>query len=109
VLGAGGHHGGRARDLRRTPRPGSGPALFIFDSESGQITAWSLAADPIAGGKSAARLVFSSPTAVFKGLAIVRTDHGTFLYAANFRVGAVDVFNSHFKQVHLPGSTNPGS
>jgi uncharacterized protein (TIGR03118 family) len=87
---------------------GSGPALFLFVSESGQITAWSPAADPISGGKSAAQLVFSSTTAVFKGLAIGRTDHGTFLYAANFHDGTVDVFNSKFKQVHLLGGfTDP--
>jgi uncharacterized protein (TIGR03118 family) len=55
-----------------------------------------------------AQLVFSSKTAVFKGLAIASTGYGTFLYAANFHDGTVDVFNSKFKQVHLPGSfTDP--
>lgn len=81
---------------------GSGPAFFIFSSESGQITAWNPAADPIGAG-SAAQLMFSSPTAVYKGLTIAGTDEGTFLYAANFHDGTVDVFNSSFQQVHLAG------
>jgi uncharacterized protein (TIGR03118 family) len=87
-----------------TTPAGSGPAPFIFDSESGQITAWNPAADPITAGKSTASLEFSSPTAVFKGLAIATTDSGTFLYAANFNAGTVDVFNSSFQPVHLFGN-----
>ena len=87
------HHGGR-----------SGPAAFIFDSESGQITAWNPTADPVAAGASTATLEYSSPTAVYKGLAIAATDQGTFLYAANFNSGAVDVFNSSFQLVNLLGS-----
>jgi uncharacterized protein (TIGR03118 family) len=82
-----------------TGTAGSGPADFIFDSESGQITAWSPKADP-----ANALLQFSSPTAVYKGLAIAATDQGTFLYAANFNAGTVDVFNSTFQQVNLLGS-----
>ncbi|MBV9449223.1 MAG: TIGR03118 family protein [Streptosporangiaceae bacterium] len=78
---------------------GSGPALFIFDSESGQISAWSPKADP-----ANALVQFSSPTAVYKGLAIAATDQGTFLYAANFNAGTVDVFNSTFQQVNLLGN-----
>jgi len=81
-----------------TGTAGSGPALFIFDSESGQISAWSPRADP-----TNALVQFSSPTAVYKGLAIATTDEGTFLYAANFNAGTVDVFNSSFQQVNLLG------
>jgi uncharacterized protein (TIGR03118 family) len=86
-----------------TSPSGSGPAAFIFDSESGQIQAWTPAADPITNGLSTATLEFSSPTAVFKGLAIDTTDNGTFLYLANFNAGTVDVFNSSFQQVQLLG------
>ena len=77
-----------------TGTAGGGPADFIFDSESGQITAWSPKADP-----ANALVQFSSPTAVYKGLAMTTTDQGTFLYAANFNAGTVDVFNSTFQQV----------
>jgi uncharacterized protein (TIGR03118 family) len=87
-----------------TSAAGSGPAAFIFDSESGQITAWNPAADPISAGSSTATLEYSSPTAVYKGLAIAPTDQGTFLYAANFNSGTVDVFNSSFQPVSLLGS-----
>jgi uncharacterized protein (TIGR03118 family) len=87
-----------------TSAAGSGPAAFIFDSESGQITAWNPAADPISAGSSTATLEYSSPTAVYKGLAIAPTDQGTFLYAANFNSGTVDVFNSSFQLVNLLGS-----
>ena len=86
-----------------TTSAGSGPADFIFSSESGQITAWNPMADPITNGASTATLKFSSPTAVYKGLTIATTDEGTFLYASNFHDGTVDVFNSQFQLVHLDG------
>jgi len=81
-----------------TSATGSGPARFIFSSESGQITGWS----PTANGTEAL-VVFSSPTAVYKGLAIATSDTGTFLYASNFHDGTVDVFNSSFAMVQMPG------
>jgi uncharacterized protein (TIGR03118 family) len=87
-----------------TSSAGSGPAVFIFSSESGQITAWNPTADPATAGVATASLVFSSPTAVYKGLAIASTDQGTFLYASNFHDGTVDVFNSQFQPVHLAGT-----
>jgi uncharacterized protein (TIGR03118 family) len=91
-----------------TPGVGSGPALFIFSSESGQISAWNPAADPVSGGASTATLEHSSPTAVYKGLAIATTDDGTFLYATNFHDGTVDVFNSNFQLVPSAGGfTDP--
>jgi uncharacterized protein (TIGR03118 family) len=83
---------------------GSGPAAFIFDSESGQIQAWTPKADP-----AHAVVEVSSPTAVYKGLTIAGTDQGTFLYAANFNAGTVDVFNSSFQLTHLVGGfSDPG-
>jgi uncharacterized protein (TIGR03118 family) len=86
-------------------KAGMGPALFIFSSEGGQIIAWSPAADPVVNGKSTAQVKFSSHRgAVFKGLAIASTRFGTFLYATDFHNGRVDVFNSRFHLVHLPGS-----
>ena len=78
-----------------TTKAGTGPAAFIFDSEAGQITAWNFAAGPA--------VEFSSPTAVYKGLTMATTKHGTFLYASNFHDGTVDVFDSSFHHVFLPG------
>ena len=82
---------------------GTGPAAFIFSAEAGQISAWNSAADPVTNGMSTAQVVFSSETAVYKGLAIATTDEGTFLYASNFHDGTVDVFDSNFHQVQLLG------
>ena len=82
---------------------GAGPAAFIFSSESGQITAWNSMADPVTMGMSTAQVEFSSPTAVYKGLAIVNGDDGPHLYATNFHDGTVDVFDTHFNKVHLEG------
>ena len=91
-----------------TSSAGSGPALFVFSAEAGQISAWSPAADPIVKGTSTAQVEFSSPTAVYKGLTIATTDDGTFLYASNFHDGTVDVLNSGFQLVHLAGDfTDP--
>jgi uncharacterized protein (TIGR03118 family) len=84
-------------------KAGTGPALFIFSSESGKITAWSPAADPIAGGKSTATIEAHSGTAIYKGLAVAGTKAGAFLYATNFHDGTVDVWDSNFKAAHLPG------
>jgi uncharacterized protein (TIGR03118 family) len=80
-----------------TTKMGSGPGLFIFSSQSGQISAWS----PNASASTVVE--FSSKTAVYKGLAIAAAKGGTFLYATNFHDGTVDVFNSHFKHVLLAG------
>jgi uncharacterized protein (TIGR03118 family) len=91
-----------------TTAAGSGAAAFIFDSESGQITAWNPTADPITSGLSTGTLEYSSPTAVFKGLTLAQGDDGPLLYAANFHDGTVDVFNSQFQPVTVPGGfTDP--
>jgi uncharacterized protein (TIGR03118 family) len=74
-----------------------GGARFIFSSESGQITTWK----PTDG--RAAELKFSSPTAVYKGLAIASSGDGTFLYASNFHDATVDVFDTNFQNVTLAG------
>ena len=84
-------------------KAGKGPALFIFSSEGGQIIAWSPVADPVVSGASTAQVKFSSKTAVFKGLTMASTRFGTFLYATDFHNGRVDVFNSRFHLVRLPG------
>ncbi|MCL2394527.1 MAG: TIGR03118 family protein [Acidimicrobiaceae bacterium] len=92
-------------DFTVTSSSGSGPASFIFDSESGQISAWNSTADPIgAGGVSTATLESSSPTAVYKGLAEATGPNGPDLFATNFHDGTVDVFNGSFQ----PVSPSPG-
>ena len=75
------------------------PARFIFVSENGKLTAWT----PTTPLTTEAQVEFSSDDAVYKGLAIASTAHGTFLYAANFHEARIDVFNSHFAPVKLSG------
>lgn len=60
--------------------------LFLFASENGTITGWRGAL-----GTTAEQL-FSTPDAVYKGLAISNTKDT--LYAANFHGGTIDVFDS---------------
>jgi uncharacterized protein (TIGR03118 family) len=77
----------------------TGSSVFIFATEDGTISGWNpnvnsgssiLAVDNSQGGTGA----------VYKGLAIGQTGDGTFLYAANFRNGTVDVFDQNFNQVN---------
>ena len=50
----------------------------------------------------------SGSGAVYKGLAIGNNGSGDFLYAANFRAGTIDVFDSTFAPTSLAGSfTDP--
>lgn len=81
------------------------PAIFIWVSEDGTITAWNPAADPIVGGLSKASLVVdnSASGAVYKGLAFGTNKHGTFLFASNLNAGTVEVYDQTFKRATLDG------
>jgi uncharacterized protein (TIGR03118 family) len=85
----------------------SGPALFIFDSESGDITGWNPAvppATPPAVASTQAQNGVHVAGAIYKGLALATVGSDSFLYAANFHAGTVDVFDSTFTQVKLDGT-----
>ena len=77
------------------------PAFFIFATEDGTISAWNPNVNPNSAVIAVDNSKGGSPGdgAVYKGLAIGTTTDGTFLYAANFRNGSVDVFNSKFQLV----------
>src|SRR5436190_10332340 len=78
------------------PAPGRS-ASFIFASEGGTISGWANAVDPL----NAQMAVDNSATgAVYKGLAQVITPT-PLLFAANFKTGAIDVFDGSFKPVTL--------
>ena len=78
---------------------GGAAARFIFDSESGQISAWN------PGLGTTARTVAATPDAIYKGLALAVTPKGAWLYAADFRGGRIDVFDDTFAPVHpKPGA-----
>jgi uncharacterized protein (TIGR03118 family) len=75
---------------------------FIFADENGNIEAWG-------GGTNAVIKANSNGAASYKGLAIGSNASGDFLYAANFKGGKVDVFNSAFSSTSLGGNfTDPG-
>jgi uncharacterized protein (TIGR03118 family) len=81
----------------------SGPALFIFSSEGGQVTGWNPGVPP-PPPSTQAQVGANVPDAIYKGLAIASAPGGTFLYAADFHNGRIDVFDSSFNLVHLSGS-----
>jgi uncharacterized protein (TIGR03118 family) len=96
----------------------SGPAIFLFATEDGTIVGWNPNVNPIGSDPAKAGTFgtigmdnsgnnFTEPDpnkqtgAVYKGLTIA-TDPNTgqtFLYAANFRSGQVEVYDTNFKRV----------
>jgi uncharacterized protein (TIGR03118 family) len=81
----------------------SAPARFIFDSEAGQITAWSPNVPPA----TQAQPEVTTPGAIYKGLAIANAGRkkGTLIYASDFHGAKIDVFDSTFAPVTLrPGA-----
>jgi uncharacterized protein (TIGR03118 family) len=76
-----------------------GGGQFIFDTEDGILANWT-------GASNTAAVSFdnSASGAVYKGLALANT----FLLAANFNSGKVDVFDRNFNLTSLSGSfTDP--
>jgi uncharacterized protein (TIGR03118 family) len=66
------------------------PAIFIFATEDGTISAWALGLNPADNAVLAADQ--SSRGAVYKGLAFAVNAKGAFLFATDFHNGKVDVF-----------------
>jgi uncharacterized protein (TIGR03118 family) len=84
----------------------SAAASFIFDTENGTIDAWNGGVGATAPGASTVTEVpvDNGANAVYKGLATAQASDGhTYLYATNFRSGRVEVYDSNFKPVQLPG------
>jgi len=82
---------------------GSGPSLFLFDTEDGTISGWNGV-----GTNAILAVDRSSLGAVYKGLALVNHNSADFLLASNFNSGQVEVFDSSFHLTALTGSfTDP--
>jgi uncharacterized protein (TIGR03118 family) len=79
-----------------------GNGAFLFDTEDGIIANWT-------GQGNAVTVVDNSAAgAVYKGLALLTNTEGTFLLAANFNSGKIDVFDRNFNPTHLVGTlTDP--
>jgi uncharacterized protein (TIGR03118 family) len=91
----------------------SGSSLFIFDTENGTIDGWSPGVGGTGSGPSTVTEVArnNGANAVYKGLAEAQASDGqTYLYATNFRSGRVEVYDSTFTPVQLPGGlfVDPG-
>jgi uncharacterized protein (TIGR03118 family) len=84
-------------------RGASGSSRFLFATEDGTIVGWSpnvaRANAIIAVDRSTVTDPAGDVGAVYKGLALVTTPAGTFLYASNFRFGTIEVFDSSFNLV----------
>ncbi|MGZ4609636.1 MAG: TIGR03118 family protein [Actinomycetes bacterium] len=80
----------------------SAPARFLFVGESGHISGWAPTVPAPAPSKAAQDAVVKRG-AVYKGLAMGQTAGGPRLYAANFSSGRVEVYNSAFHRITVPG------
>jgi uncharacterized protein (TIGR03118 family) len=78
------------------------PARFIFATEDGTISGWP------SGTTALLEVDNSTSGANYKGLAIGASGANTFLYAANFSQGKIDIFDTNFAPTALGGSfTDP--
>ena len=89
------------------------PAVFIFATEDGTISAWAGGLTPpnnavIAVDNSSTPSVANG--AVYKGLVVGVNAKGVFLFATNFRSGRIDVFgpSGGAKGLFMPATTDGG-
>ena len=78
-------------------------AVFVFDTEDGTIAAWNPAVNVTNAVIAVDNSNVGTGGAVYKGLAFGVTPTGAHLYAANFRAGTVDVYDSTFTANLLDG------
>ena len=75
-------------------------AVFVFDTEAGQIRGW----HPSQGNQTVVLADRSAVGAIYKGLAIASTTAGDRFYATDFHNGRVDVFDGNFNLITSPGA-----
>ena len=80
----------------------SGGSAFIFASENGTLSGWS----PSVNRTNAIVAVDTGAAgAVYKGLATATFNGASYLYAADFRNGRIDVYDSTWNKVTLSGGS----
>jgi uncharacterized protein (TIGR03118 family) len=93
-----------ASDFVISKNGASGPSFFLWATEDGTIVGWNPNVDAthaiIAVDRSTETDSAGDVGAVYKGVALVTTSAGKFLYASNFRFGTVEVFDSSFELVN---------
>ncbi len=81
---------------------------FLFATEDGTIAGWNPAVNLTRARIEVNRSAVGDG-AVYKGLAIGNNGSSDHIYAANFRFGAIEVFDAGYHMVSLSGSfTDPG-
>src|SRR5262245_57293459 len=73
------------------PTGGSGPAIFLFSGQNGDISGWNPAAAPTATVVAA-----HVDGAIYTGLSLWHSPFGPFLLAADFHHARIDVFDTQF-------------
>lgn len=73
------------------------PALFIFVTEDGTISAWN------GGATSVLQVDNSANGALYKGLALGANSAGPMLYLANFNAGTIEVYDGKFAPARTEG------
>ena len=76
--------------------PDKATASFIFVGVDGVVSAWNGAA-----GNNAFRIADNSATSAYTGLTLASDNGRNLLYAANFRTGKIDVWDTTWAPVHL--------
>jgi uncharacterized protein (TIGR03118 family) len=80
--------------------PDGSSALFLFGTLDGTIAGW----DASSGTQAVTVFNNSANKASYTDIALDTNSTGTFLLAADFSLGTVDVFNSSFAPAQLTGS-----
>jgi len=88
-------------DFVITTTTGSAPAQFIFAGEGGTITGW---AQTVSGTTATIAYDDAAGGAVYKGLALANNGTANQLYATDLHNAKVDVFDTNFHKVALPGA-----
>ena len=93
---------GNATDFVVRSGAASGRATFLFASQVGIVSGWSPGVPPPPPSKQAQ--VGGTGDAVYTGLAIGQVGTATYLYAADFEHGKIDVYDNTFHFATLDGS-----
>jgi uncharacterized protein (TIGR03118 family) len=75
----------------------TGSSVFLFDTVDGTISGWNPNVD-----RNNAIVEVNNPGAIYLGLAIATHHDDTFLYAANFARGTIDVYDQKWQPVTTP-------
>jgi uncharacterized protein (TIGR03118 family) len=93
---------GGTTDFVVTSGTASGRATFLFASQVGIVSGWNPGVPP--PPQSTQAQVGATGDAVYTGLAIGQVGTATYLYAADFEHGKIDVYDKAFQPATLDGS-----